>query len=209
MKNLRTKVWASGLFVFALCIGLHFGGYEAKADTVAGNEAGVVLKSTSISVKKTIKIPEKEVVVTPTVKKTSTKTYSRGFSGGTEIASGSTGKLIQYAFKFLGKPYVYGADGPRAFDCSGFSSYVYNAFGVDLPRTAASQSRVGAAVSKSNLKTGDLLFFNTAGYVSHVGIYIGDGQFVHASSGSRCVTVSELGSSYYTRTYVGARRILK
>lgn len=210
MKNLRTKVVSAALFVFALCIGLHLGSLEAKADTVAGDEEGVVIKSASISIKKTIKIPEKEVV-TPTVtaKKKSTKSYSRGFSGGSTIASGSTSKLIQYAFNFLGRPYVYGADGPRAFDCSGFSSYVYREFGVDLPRTADSQSSVGAAVSKGNLEAGDLLFFNTAGYVSHVGIYIGDGQFIHASSGSRCVTVSELGSSYYTRTYVGARRILK
>jgi cell wall-associated NlpC family hydrolase len=202
MKNLRTKVLSTALFVFALCIGLHLQGYEAKADTVAGEEEAIVLTSTSVSTNKTIKIPEKEVA-TPTK-----KTYSRGFSGGSVIASGSTSKLIQYAFNFLGRPYVYGAEGPKAFDCSGFSSYVYNEFGVDLPRTAAEQSGVGAAVSKSNLEAGDLLFFNTAGYISHVGIYIGDGQFIHASSGSRCVTVSELSSSYYARTYRGARRIL-
>ncbi|WP_163191778.1 C40 family peptidase [Clostridium thermarum] len=201
MKSLKTKVLSAGLFVFALCIGLHFQVLEAKADTAAG-EVATVLTSTTISTKKTIKIPKKQVTTS------SQKTYSRGFSGGSTIASGSTSKLVQYAFNFLGRPYVYGANGPKAFDCSGFSSYVYRQFGVSLPRTAAGQSGVGAAISKSNLRTGDLVFFNTAGYVSHVGIYIGDGQFIHASSGSKCVTVSELSSSYYTRTYVGARRIL-
>jgi cell wall-associated NlpC family hydrolase len=79
-----------------------------------------------------------------------------------------------------------------------------------LPRVAEDQAKVGAAVAKANLQPGDLLFFNTNGVnISHVGMYVGNGEFIHASSGSGCITVSQLSNSYYTRTYVGARRILK
>ncbi len=221
MKNLWTKVLSAGLFLFALCIGLHLGGTTVKADTVASTQEGVVLKTTTVSTKKVIKVPVKQVEVVQPTKTTKSSSLSRGTgsssnttkssskSGGTTIASGSTSSIVQYAFQFLGRPYVYGANGPKAFDCSGFTSYVYRQFGVSLPRTAAEQSSVGESVSKGDLRPGDLLFFNTSGYISHAGMYIGDGQFIHASSGSRCITVSDLSESYYTRTFVKAKRIMR
>ncbi|NLO83000.1 MAG: C40 family peptidase, partial [Clostridiales bacterium] len=121
--------------------------------------------------------------------------------------SGKGSDVVAYAMKFLGVRYVYGANGPNAFDCSGFTCYVYRKFGVNLPRTSTAQRSVGVAVSKSNLVAGDLVLFTNP---SHVGIYIGNGKFIHASSGSRMrVVIDNLNSSHYKRRYIGARRVLK
>jgi peptidoglycan DL-endopeptidase CwlO len=207
MSSLKTKVVSAIAFVFVLCIGLHFNSYVAKADAVANTQQGVVLKSTNLVTNKTIKVPVKEVPRSSSSSNAS-GTYSRGFSGGSTIASGNSSSIVNKAFEFLGKPYVYGAAGPKAFDCSGFTMYVYSAYGISLPHYTVSQSQKGLAVSKSNLEAGDLVFFNTEGFISHVGIYIGGGQFIHASSGSKRVTVSDLDSSYYNTRYVGARRLI-
>jgi cell wall-associated NlpC family hydrolase len=208
MKSLSTKIFSVGLFLFALCIGLQVNVVKAKADTQFGSQQGVVLKSTSLSTDKVIVAPKKEVT---TVSSSSTKSSST--SGSSSVsrgsASSSSSALVSKAFQYLGKPYVWGAAGPKAFDCSGFTLYLYNSFGVSLPHSAASQAGMGQTVSKSNLQPGDLIFFNTTGGISHVGMYIGSGQFIHASSGSSKVTVSELGSSYYASRFVTAKRILK
>lgn len=118
--------------------------------------------------------------------------------------------VISIAKKQLGKPYVYGSAGPNAFDCSGFTTFVFKQIGIKLPRTSASQSQFGKPVQKSNLQPGDLLFFNTTGAgVSHVGIYIGNGKFIHsATSINPGIVINDLNSSYYLRTYVSARRVL-
>lgn len=118
--------------------------------------------------------------------------------------------IISIAKAQLGKPYVYGSSGPSSFDCSGFSSFVFRQLGIKLPRTSVSQSGFGKPVDKANLQPGDLLFFNTSGAgVSHVGIYIGNGQFIHAASGiNPGVVIDKLNSNYYIRTYVNARRVL-
>lgn len=184
-----------------------------KADAAIQSQQGVVLRSTNISTKKTLKVPAKPKSTKSTSSKRSS--LSRGgnvnssssyYSAPAAYTGGS--KIVSYAFEFLGRPYVYGASGPRAFDCSGFTAYVYSAFGVYLPHYTVSQSQLGRAVSRGNLSPGDLVFFNTAGYISHVGIYIGGGQFIHASSGSGRITVSSLSESYYAARYVCARRIL-
>lgn len=122
-------------------------------------------------------------------------------------------KLLKYAKGLLGSRYSYGARGPKRFDCSGFVGYSYEkALGVKLPRDSRSMSKVGKKVKKSELIKGDLVFFNTAGgsRITHVGMYIGDGKFIHASSGTvRKVTISDLSSGYYSNRYNTARRILK
>lgn len=123
---------------------------------------------------------------------------------------GSIGKgneVVNYAYKFLGKPYVYGAAGPNAFDCSGLTQYVYNKFGVDISRTTYTQVNVGTKVDKNNLRAGDLVFFNTYGSISHVGIYIGNGEFIHAPRSGKPVMVSSLSDGYYAQKYATARRI--
>jgi cell wall-associated NlpC family hydrolase len=119
-------------------------------------------------------------------------------------------KIAQYALQFVGYNYVYGEESPsRGFDCSGLTYYVYGQFGYSISRTASQQYKNnGYSVSKSELQPGDLVFFSSDGYgVTHVGLYIGDGNFVHASTSTVGVIVSSLNSSYYTRVWWGAKRI--
>lgn len=120
--------------------------------------------------------------------------------------------IVNEGKKYLGKPYVWSASGPESFDCSGFTMYVMNVFGIQLPHQSGSQYNYGFSVEKENLIPGDLVFFSaksTTG-VAHVGIYIGDGNFIHASSGSaKSVTISPLSSNYYTKHYLGARRLIQ
>lgn len=118
-------------------------------------------------------------------------------------------QIVNNAKKLLGTPYVWGGTTPKGFDCSGFVQYVMNLSGIQLPRTTTDQYTVGTYVSKRDLQPGDLVFLqNTyrAG-ISHVGIYIGDGKMIHASS-SKGVVTSDLSNSYYTKHYYGARRVV-
>lgn len=118
------------------------------------------------------------------------------------------GRIIASSMDYLGVPYVFGGTSPYGFDCSGYVQYVFAKAGISLPRTADVQYEVGLPVSTTELIPGDLVFFETYTYgASHVGIYVGDGNFIHASS-SRGVTVSSLNQAYYSSHYIGARRIL-
>ncbi|MCL2572499.1 MAG: C40 family peptidase [Defluviitaleaceae bacterium] len=120
-------------------------------------------------------------------------------------------EIIARAINYLGTPYRWGGTGPSGFDCSGFVIYVLSPFGVNLPRRSRDMASSGAHVARSDVMPGDLLFFATAGgrTVSHVGMYIGGGQFIHSSSSrSGGVIISNLHSAYYTRTFVTARRVL-
>ena len=142
----------------------------------------------------------------------SSQYLSSSASDNSTSTSTSVSKVISYAKKLLGKPYVWGAEGPSSFDCSGFTYYVFkNAANINLPRVSKDQSNYGTYVKKSDLKAGDLIFFDTSGEndgnVSHVGIYLGNNQFIHCSSSKGQVVISEM-SSYYTKAYVNARRVL-
>ena len=119
--------------------------------------------------------------------------------------------VIDLAHKQLGKPYVWGAEGPNSFDCSGLIYYVYkNAAGITLPRTSSAQYSAGVAVSRSNLKAGDLIFSSTdgTGNITHVAIYVGDGQMIHAPRNGKNVEKVSINNSYWNKAYVGARRVL-
>lgn len=108
----------------------------------------------------------------------------------------------------VGNRYVWGATGPNTFDCSGLVQYVYkNALGKDIPRTSYEQSKFGQAVDKKNLQVGDLVFFDTMGKgrVSHVGMYVGNNEFVHAANSKDGIKKSKL-TGYYETHYRGARR---
>ena len=120
-------------------------------------------------------------------------------------------QIVAYAEEFLGVPYVYGANGPYAYDCSSFTQTVYAHFGYTLNRTSYDQALNGRAVSWDELQPGDLIFFRTmaGAYISHVGMYVGDGVIIHASSGSRMIRYANLYSSYFTNAYVCARRIIE
>lgn len=127
------------------------------------------------------------------------------------VASGNGGKvdrLMTIANGFRGVRYVYGASSRSSTDCSGFTLQVFRAVGVRLPRTAREQATRGARVRRDDLTTGDLVFFNTRGYISHVGIYIGKGKFIHASSGGRRVMESSLNEAYYSNRFLFGKRIL-
>ena len=137
---------------------------------------------------------------------------SSSTSSNTTSTSTSASKLVSYAKSLLGKPYVWGAQGPSSFDCSGFTYYVFkNCANITLPRTSVDQSTYGITVSKSNLKVGDLVFFDTDGAndgnVSHVGIYIGSNQFIHSSSTKGKVVISDF-TNYYNNAFVRAKRVL-
>ncbi|SHG99424.1 C40 family peptidase [Tepidibacter thalassicus] len=121
-------------------------------------------------------------------------------------------KVYEVANSKIGKKYVWATSGPDTFDCSGFTMYVYKtAMGIDLPHSSKSQSKVGTSVSKDELKLGDLVFFDTSrdGSINHVGIYIGDGNFIHASSAKARVMISSLSEGYYLKTYKCARRVVE
>jgi len=122
--------------------------------------------------------------------------------------SQSSNSLLGYAYNEIGKPYVYGANGPNAYDCSSFVQTVFRKAGITLPRTTGTQSNVGITVSKSNLQPGDLIFFNTSGSgVSHVGIYVGGGNMIHAGS-STGVTIASINNSYWSPRYMFAKRVM-
>ena len=114
--------------------------------------------------------------------------------------SGDVGAVLEAALAQVGDPYVWGGSGPNGFDCSGLTSYAYRAVGVSLPHSSRAQSQMGQAVSRDQLQPGDLVFFYSP--VSHVGIYIGNGQMVHAPTSGDVVKVAPLMSGFS-----GARRI--
>lgn len=128
-------------------------------------------------------------------------------------SSSSNSDIAATAKQYLGTGYVYGGASPRGFDCSGFTMYVYSQHGYSLPHSATSQwqSGLGTRVySISELQPGDLVFFKyrTSKPVSHVGIYIGSGQFVHASTNSYAVQIDDLSSGHYANVYVYGRRVV-
>ena len=118
-------------------------------------------------------------------------------------------RIVDYALQYLGCPYVYATAGPDSFDCSGFTSYVYKHFGYSLHRSSYDQLKDGKAVQKADLLPGDILLFSRNGdVVTHVGLYIGNGEFIHASTSTTGVIISDLYSDYYVQHYYAARRII-
>lgn len=125
---------------------------------------------------------------------------------GQRYAPVSGASLLAEAKKYIGTPYVYGGYSPDGFDCSGLIYYVLTKLGQTPPRTAADQYSLGYSVSRDKLQPGDLVFFNTSGGISHVGIYAGGGKFLHAPNSGESVCYSKL-SGYWSSHYYGARRI--
>lgn len=118
-------------------------------------------------------------------------------------------RVINTALTFLGVPYKFGGNSPSTgLDCSAYVKRVFANLNIELPRTARDIYKVGSYVQKSQLAIGDLVFFRTyARYPSHVGIYLGDNKFIHASSRSKMVTIDDLDFKYYEKRYIGAKRI--
>ncbi|QWU14023.1 NlpC/P60 family protein [Paenibacillus sophorae] len=123
-------------------------------------------------------------------------------------------KIVSLGKQYMGTPYKFGVTTKttRYFDCSSFTKYIYGKYGVTLPRTSVKQSKVGRAVSKANLRVGDLVFFSSGSRangsnVTHVAVYAGGGKILH-TYGSPGVTISDLNSGNWKRTYLKARRVL-
>lgn len=141
-----------------------------------------------------------------------TNTTTAQTSEPTEAVKTTSSKgeeVVEYAKQFLGCRYVYGGSGPSVFDCSGFTMYVYSHFGYYMGHSAVTQAYVGTYVPRSQLQPGDLIIINNESNTSigHVGMYVGGGNFIHASSGSGKIVISPLSNAYYNARYVTARRI--
>jgi len=134
---------------------------------------------------------------------------SRSSSSGQYYNSDLAGKIIEYAKQFVGVKYVYGGSSPNGFDCSGFTQYVFKKFNIKVPRSAAEYANIGTKVSRENLKPGDILLFdrNNDYRLGHVGIYIGNDKFIHASSSKGKVVIATL--SKYSGNILGIRRVIK
>lgn len=120
-------------------------------------------------------------------------------------------EIADYALQFLGYRYVHGGTSPKGFDCSGLTTYVYKQFGYTLNRTCSGQLDNGTPVSMSELQPGDIVIFrkgNSSKKATHVGLYIGNNQFIHASTPTKGVIISKMSDAYYTTGFVGARRIV-
>lgn len=128
----------------------------------------------------------------------------------TKNVSGLRAEIVKTAKSYLGIPYKWGGTTTRGFDCSGLTMVTYRINGLNLPRVSRSQFNTGRYVSKSSLQPGDLVFFATGGgrRVSHVGIYIGSGKFIHAPSRGKNVRIDSLSTSFFKRTYMGGRTYL-
>lgn len=179
---------------------------KVKADLAVNTTSqSVEIKTASIKSNVVIVVPDRTPATKSATKsKNSTgTTSSKSNNNNLDLGRGGSARtdVVSFALQFVGRPYVWGASGPNAFDCSGFTAYVYSKFGVHLDHYTVSQYNTGQAVSRGNLVPGDLVFFNTYQPIGHVGIYIGGGQYVHAASSRTGVIVSELGS------YAGARRV--
>ncbi|MDR3584423.1 MAG: NlpC/P60 family protein [Desulfosporosinus sp.] len=172
----------------------------------------VITKTVSTSAKR-VSAPGNPVAVstvpaktTQTAKSTAKNSKPVQVATSQQKASRSeSSDLVDHALSLQGVRYVFGGTSRSGFDCSGYTQYVFRGSGISLPRTAAEQFRVGSSVSRSQLQSGDLVFFTTyASGASHVGIYIGGGSFVSASNSG--VSISNLDSGYYANRYLGGRR---
>jgi len=130
----------------------------------------------------------------------------------TQLAPYSVNEIERNAKSFLGTPYVWGATGPSKFDCSGFTQWVFRDAGINIPRISREQAKVGEYVRYENLQRGDMVFFDTkkhrTGKVCHVGIYLGNGDFIHASSSGKKVVIFNFNDkSFYKKRFLWGRRV--
>ena len=141
--------------------------------------------------------------------KSSSKSSSQKVAAPSKKGNVTGSDIANYAKKFVGYPYKWGTAGPNSFDCSGFTYYVYKQFGIDIKTTGSvAQRKVGRKVSKSELKPGDIVCFTSPSASGHVGIYIGNGNMVHASGKKSGVKISNINSGSYPKRYVTSRRVI-
>lgn len=161
------------------------------------------MKKQRVTVEKAI-AGQKKLLAKISKPSSDTNTSTGGNSGGGAVATTSRAlKAVDYAKAQLGKPYVFGGEGPAGFDCSGLTMMAWNAAGVDLPRIVPDQYNAVRHVAKSELQPGDLVFFDSLG---HEGIYVGGGRFIHAPHTGTDVQYASMSNAYWASHYVGAGR---
>lgn len=181
-------------------------GYISK-EFVSDSKKETVSRSSSVRTSNTNESSSKNTTTEETNKE-ETNNNNNLESTSNNSTSSKGEDVVAYAKQYLGCPYVYGAAGSKSFDCSGFTMYVYKHFGISLPHGATSQSKYGTKVSKSNLKAGDIVFltdYETGVGIGHCGIYIGNGNFIHASTTGYKVRISSLDVEYAGRFYSAIR----
>ena len=183
----------------------------SKPDSVkAADDGGSISIGEVVTPQGNVKLSSTYVTTMPDELKSTTSSYSEDMTVGQKLEH-----VIYSAQEQLGKPYVYGSTGPNSYDCSGLSTYAFRQINVSLKRSAYSQgydSGYDKIEGVDNLKRGDLVFFNTisdSDLSDHVGIYLGGGCFIHASSGGHKVVVSNLTTGFYNRVFSWGRRVLK
>lgn len=134
---------------------------------------------------------------------------AKSIAQNSDMVYGRMGQEIAtYAQSFVGYPYVYGGSSPSGFDCSGFMQYLFGHFGVKINRTATAQLKDGYSVSYDSMRPGDIIYFGYGHTASHVGMYIGNGNFVHAQSSRTGVVITSLSEKYYANRFLCAHRIV-
>jgi len=177
--------------------------YGTKPDRLAalnGMSVDAILR-----IDQALKVPGQRSAPSLAVEPRATAPLTRraGPSRGARWASA----IVSLATRNVGVRYRWGGMTPEGFDCSGFMNYVFGSSGVDLPRTTYAMFETGAPVAREHLRVGDIVFFETVQPgPSHAGLYLGDGRFIHASSGAGGVTITRLDHRYYAVRYLGARR---
>ncbi|MCX5780110.1 MAG: NlpC/P60 family protein [Firmicutes bacterium] len=192
---------AAGVSTYVVCAGDNLWSIAQRFGTsVEAIKAGSGLNSDRLQIGQSL------IINGTAVTQAASPTVSRSGNSATGA------RVVEKAAQYLGVPYMYGGSTAAGFDCSGFSQYIFSQFQISLNRTAASQYSNGYGVSKGELIPGDLVFFDCSGGngISHVGIYSGNGNFIHSSSPrSGGVIYSSLNTGYYADTYVGARRVIR
>lgn len=184
-----------------------------RGDKVTGNDLGDWIEfdfnGKTAYVMKAYLSSEKPIIEAPKPEEPQETVETPKVEVPTSSDSSAVETVVNSALAQVGKPYVWAASNPNVgFDCSGLMFYSFKQVGINLNRVAADQYSNGTPVSRDNLQRGDLVFFSYGGYIGHVGLYIGNGQFVHASNYSTGVIISNL-SGYYLNTYAGAVRVIK
>lgn len=180
--------------------------WVAKADVANVQQAAAERRAAEQAAKE--KAAKEAAAKAAAAKKATTTVTSK--DGGTYTAPASSSKgqaIVNNVKKYLGVRYVYGGTSPKGFDCSGLVQYVCKSVGISVNRTAAAQFSNGKAVNKRDLQPGDLVFFAKGGRIHHVGVYVGNGQMIHAPRTGDVVRYASITSGYYKNCYAGARRV--
>ena len=202
--NRGFRLLIAGLLLAASVPAFAMNPITAKADPTAATTTGASVQSALLPATTAIATPD--VITAASIQDNTAKTPNTA-AGISTVSRART--AIQNAFALLGTPYRWGGNSPDGgFDCSGLVGYVFRTIGIDLPRVSRSMAGQGTKVaSRDALAEGDLVFFGRRGHVDHVGIYIGNGQFLHAPRTGRDVTVSSLTTGYWAQKYLEARRL--